>query len=157
MGRDLWMSPSSYQTTTSCLYHQPNHPRYRKREIQESTRWSLNGQSKTKHCRRTKHWCFASTWSQLSNLSSSVRCSPIVTIVVDFFVYALVVAACIVCYANSLEGEFVHDDMVSITTNPDVIGKNSVREMFYNDFWGKPMSDPTSHKSYRPLTVLTFR
>ena len=26
-----------------------------------------------------------------------------------------------------------------------------------NDFWGTSMADPHSHKSYRPLTVLTFR
>ncbi|XP_062441010.1 protein O-mannosyl-transferase TMTC3 isoform X4 [Rhea pennata] len=26
-----------------------------------------------------------------------------------------------------------------------------------NDFWGTPMSEERSHKSYRPLTVLTFR
>lgn len=156
MGRDLWMS-HSYQTTTSCLYHQPNNPRYRRKELQETTRWSVNGHSKSKHCRRTKSWCLSSVFLQLSNISSSVRGSPFVTIIVDFFVYALVVVACILCYANSLQGEFVHDDMVSITTNPDVVGKNAVREMFFNDFWGKPMSDPTSHKSYRPLTVLTFR
>ena len=30
-------------------------------------------------------------------------------------------------------------------------------EVFRNDFWGMPLSDPESHKSYRPLTVLSFR
>lgn len=155
MGRDLWMS--SYQTTTSCLYHQPNHPRFRKKEAQESTGWPVNTNSKSKRYRRTKPWCFSSALSPLLKISSSVRSSPTVTIIVDLFVYILVVVTCIVCYANSLEGEFVHDDMVSITTNPDVIGKNKVKEIFLNDFWGKPMSDETSHKSYRPLTVLTFR
>lgn len=29
--------------------------------------------------------------------------------------------------------------------------------MFTNDFWGSPLSHPESHKSYRPLTILTFR
>ena len=29
--------------------------------------------------------------------------------------------------------------------------------VFSNDFWGDPISSPESHKSYRPLTVLTFR
>ena len=29
--------------------------------------------------------------------------------------------------------------------------------VFSNDFWGLPLSDPESHKSYRPLTVLSFR
>lgn len=30
-------------------------------------------------------------------------------------------------------------------------------EVFSNDFWGFPLSSPESHKSYRPLTVLTLR
>jgi len=29
--------------------------------------------------------------------------------------------------------------------------------VFSNDFWGSPLSHPESHKSYRPLTILTFR
>ena len=29
--------------------------------------------------------------------------------------------------------------------------------VFLNDFWGQPLSDPESHKSYRPLTILSFR
>ena len=29
--------------------------------------------------------------------------------------------------------------------------------VFLHDFWGTPMSKEQSHKSYRPLTVLTFR
>ncbi|XP_022235591.1 transmembrane and TPR repeat-containing protein CG4050-like [Limulus polyphemus] len=61
------------------------------------------------------------------------------------------------CYINSLYGDFVHDDIVAVTTNPDVLGKTSLVQVFLADFWGKPMSDPSSHKSYRPLTVLTFR
>ena len=33
----------------------------------------------------------------------------------------------------------------------------SWRSVFSHDFWGSPLSDPTSHKSYRPLTILSFR
>ncbi|XP_076346321.1 protein O-mannosyl-transferase TMTC1-like isoform X2 [Tachypleus tridentatus] len=74
----------------------------------------------------------------------------------------LVVYLCVgmlagMCYLNSLTGDFVHDDIVAITTNPDVLGKTSLSHVFQNDFWGKPMADASSHKSYRPLTVLTFR
>ena len=29
--------------------------------------------------------------------------------------------------------------------------------VFSNDFWGLSLSDPESHKSYRPLTILSFR
>lgn len=30
-------------------------------------------------------------------------------------------------------------------------------KVFSNDYWGLPLSNPESHQSYRPLTVLTFR
>jgi hypothetical protein len=29
--------------------------------------------------------------------------------------------------------------------------------IFTNDFWGFPVSDPSSHKSYRPVTMLSLR
>ena len=33
----------------------------------------------------------------------------------------------------------------------------SLSEVFSNDFWGAPLASNESHKSYRPLTVLTLR
>ena len=61
-------------------------------------------------------------------------------------------------YVNTLYGDFVHDDIPAIVNNPDVNGKQvDVMELFSNDFWGEPMSSVTSHKSYRPLTILIFR
>lgn len=66
-------------------------------------------------------------------------------------------AACALCYSNSLWGEFVHDDVWAIVNNPDVRPGSSLLSIFSNDFWGKRMADNTSHKSYRPLCVLTFK
>ncbi|XP_063073953.1 protein O-mannosyl-transferase TMTC1-like [Engraulis encrasicolus] len=71
--------------------------------------------------------------------------------------YAVLLAVCGLCYSNSLRGEFVHDDVWAITNNPDVRPGSSLRSIFSNDFWGKRMSDNTSHKSYRPLCILTFK
>nr|XP_055047171.1 protein O-mannosyl-transferase TMTC1-like isoform X2 [Misgurnus anguillicaudatus] len=71
--------------------------------------------------------------------------------------YAVLVAVCALCYSNSLWGEFVHDDIWAITNNPDVRPGSSLRSIFTNDFWGKRMADNTSHKSYRPLCILTFK
>ncbi|XP_066264640.1 protein O-mannosyl-transferase TMTC1-like isoform X1 [Branchiostoma lanceolatum] len=71
--------------------------------------------------------------------------------------YILVCVVAVGCYLNSLPGDFVHDDVMAIKTNKDVLGKTPLSEVFMNDFWGKRMSDNTSHKSYRPLCVLTFR
>jgi hypothetical protein len=64
---------------------------------------------------------------------------------------------CFVCYWNSLSGDLVHDDVFAIRDNQDVRPHTPLIDIFTNDFWGKPMSDPTSHKSYRPFTVITFR
>ncbi|XP_035383911.1 protein O-mannosyl-transferase TMTC1 isoform X4 [Electrophorus electricus] len=71
--------------------------------------------------------------------------------------YAALVALCALCYGNSLWGEFVHDDVWAILNNPDVRPGSSLRNIFADDFWGKKMADNTSHKSYRPLCVLTFK
>ncbi|XP_073967548.1 LOW QUALITY PROTEIN: protein O-mannosyl-transferase TMTC1-like [Choristoneura fumiferana] len=75
----------------------------------------------------------------------------------DWAIYSLVALVAGVTYANALSGEFVHDDIPAIVTNGDVNGGNEVLAVFKNDFWGTPMSDPASHKSYRPLTTLSFR
>ncbi|XP_072309450.1 protein O-mannosyl-transferase TMTC1 isoform X2 [Eucyclogobius newberryi] len=64
---------------------------------------------------------------------------------------------CLLCYGNSLRGELVHDDVWAIVHNPDVRPGTGLRDVFRNDFWGKRMEDNTSHKSYRPLCVLSFR
>jgi len=71
--------------------------------------------------------------------------------------YSLVLLLSVLCYLNSLQGDFVHDDLSAIKGNEDVSGQTGIGEIFLNDFWGKPMADPNSHKSYRPLTILTFR
>ena len=61
------------------------------------------------------------------------------------------------CYLNSLQGQLVHDDIFAIRDNNDVRPSTSLATVFQHDFWGTPMSSEISHKSYRPLTVLTFR
>ncbi|XP_022605537.1 transmembrane and TPR repeat-containing protein 1 [Seriola dumerili] len=71
--------------------------------------------------------------------------------------YAVLAALCALCYSNSLRGELVHDDVWAIINNPDVRPGSSLRNIFSNDFWGKRMADNTSHKSYRPLCILTFK
>lgn len=66
-------------------------------------------------------------------------------------------AACCCCYWNSLGGEFVHDDVWAIVNNPDVRPDAPLAAAFADDFWGKGMAENTSHKSYRPLCVLSFK
>uniref|UniRef100_A0A2C9JYV8 dolichyl-phosphate-mannose--protein mannosyltransferase n=1 Tax=Biomphalaria glabrata TaxID=6526 RepID=A0A2C9JYV8_BIOGL len=63
----------------------------------------------------------------------------------------------VLCYINGVPGDFVHDDVLAILHNRDVTGESDLLAIFYNDFWGVSMQDSTSHKSYRPLCVLSFR
>ncbi|XP_068146188.1 protein O-mannosyl-transferase Tmtc3 [Drosophila tropicalis] len=65
--------------------------------------------------------------------------------------------ACIVCYCNSTRCGLVFDDISAIRDNKDLRPHTPLRNVFLNDFWGTPMRKEQSHKSYRPLTVLTFR
>jgi hypothetical protein len=69
----------------------------------------------------------------------------------------IVVGISIACYYNSLQGEFAFDDHGIITENADVSGGSSMVTLFQNDFWGKNLWHSSSHKSWRPITVLTFR
>ncbi|XP_013421827.1 transmembrane and TPR repeat-containing protein 3 [Lingula anatina] len=75
-----------------------------------------------------------------------------------FMVYsAIVFASVLVCYYNSLGCGFVFDDVSAIKDNKDLRPETPISSLFWNDFWGTPMHKEQSHKSYRPLCVLTFR
>ena len=70
---------------------------------------------------------------------------------------ALLILISILVYLNSIHGDFVHDDISAIVTNDDALGKSSIFSVFCNDFWGLNIRDRRSHKSYRPVTILSFR
>ncbi|KAM8855841.1 protein O-mannosyl-transferase TMTC4 [Spinachia spinachia] len=63
----------------------------------------------------------------------------------------------LLCFMNSYDGEFVFDDSEAIVNNKDLKPATPVNNIWSNDFWGTNLSSNSSHKSYRPLTVLTFR
>jgi hypothetical protein len=73
-------------------------------------------------------------------------------------------AACagisVACFSNAFDAEFVFDDNGAIVENPDVVGDgelwDKLRDMAAHDYWGNEMR-VSSHKSYRPLTVFSFR
>jgi len=69
----------------------------------------------------------------------------------------LLCLASVSMYLNSANGQFVHDDISAVVNNKDALAKSPVLFLFSNDFWGEAMQNPGSHKSYRPLTVLSFR
>ncbi|CAK9833457.1 Protein O-mannosyl-transferase Tmtc3 [Anthophora retusa] len=70
---------------------------------------------------------------------------------------AIVAISAFAVYLNSLNCGFVFDDISAIKDNRDLRPHTPLKNVFYNDFWGTPMHKEQSHKSYRPLCVLTFR
>lgn len=75
----------------------------------------------------------------------------------NLFQLLSIVCLCLLCYYNSTQCGLVFDDISAIRDNKDLRPTTPLRQIFLNDFWGTPMRKEHSHKSYRPLTVLTFR
>ena len=73
----------------------------------------------------------------------------------------LAVTAVILCAilsnGPSLRAGFLFDDTEAILSNSDVTGTSDISDVFRHDFWGGDILSKTSHKSYRPITVLLFR
>ena len=71
----------------------------------------------------------------------------------------------VLTYSPSLTADFTFDDRPAILENNDVTEDVTVsnftdylRRISRHDFWGANITDhSTSHKSYRPLTVLSFK
>ncbi|CAJ0593700.1 unnamed protein product [Cylicocyclus nassatus] len=74
----------------------------------------------------------------------------------DWLKLVLIAVLAAVPYIPSLDGEFVFDDSATIINNPVVTGKTPLKQVFTTDYWGYSIASPQSHKSYRPLTTLTF-
>jgi len=69
---------------------------------------------------------------------------------------ACVALAFLVNY-NTLKAGFVYDDSRAIVNNPDVTRAAPLTDIWTNDFWGTPIGSSSSHGSYRPLCVASFR
>ncbi|XP_038050307.1 protein O-mannosyl-transferase TMTC4-like isoform X1 [Patiria miniata] len=69
----------------------------------------------------------------------------------------LVASLSLLCYLNSCYGDFVFDDTEAVLSNKDVKPETPIIEVLQDDFWGERITKNHSHKSYRPLTVLSFR
>ena len=77
---------------------------------------------------------------------------------ISFTVASVVVGfLSVICYWNSCDGEFLFDDSEAIVGNEDLRPETPLEKVFLHDFWGGNISSNFSHKSYRPLVVLTFR
>uniref|UniRef100_A0A8C2IEJ4 dolichyl-phosphate-mannose--protein mannosyltransferase n=1 Tax=Cyprinus carpio TaxID=7962 RepID=A0A8C2IEJ4_CYPCA len=76
-----------------------------------------------------------------------------------FFIcyFNLLLAFCVLHHSGGYNGDFVFDDSEAIINNKDLNPDTPLSNIWKNDFWGSNLSSNSSHKSYRPLTVLTFR
>ncbi|XP_018620928.1 protein O-mannosyl-transferase TMTC2-like isoform X1 [Scleropages formosus] len=66
-------------------------------------------------------------------------------------------AVALILYLNSLGADFCYDDSRVIKTNQDLLPETPWTNVFYDDFWGTLLTHSGSHKSYRPLCILSFR
>ena len=70
----------------------------------------------------------------------------------------LCLLAAIAVYFNSLQCGLAYDDDSAIRQNKDLRPElRSWWDLLHHDFWGATLTHKDSHKSYRPLTVATFR
>ena len=69
---------------------------------------------------------------------------------------AIIFILAVVCFVVSYDGDFVFDDSEAIVGNKDLLPDTPITDLLYHDFWGNKLTNK-SHKSYRPLTVLTYR
>ena len=95
---------------------------------------------------------------QQRHVDQPIPCTPRASLrhhslVSHIFVFLLAA----VSYLPSLWGDFVFDDTEAIVNNADVNTSTSLYQVFQNDFWGTPIVNRRSHKSYRPFTILTYR
>ncbi|CAG4923023.1 unnamed protein product [Colias eurytheme] len=73
----------------------------------------------------------------------------------EYNIFVIIFLA-VIPYLFSLNGDFVFDDSEAILKNKDISSQSWI-EPFYHDFWGTNMKSKESHKSYRPLTILSFK
>ena len=91
---------------------------------------------------------------EILTMATAFRVQSSLTFRVAGLICALIGA---LVYINTLDCRFCFDDDEAIEKNPDLRPNVSWTNLLWDDFWGTPMHDKDSHKSYRPLCVATFR
>ena len=66
--------------------------------------------------------------------------------------------AVVVCYANTLDNDFVHDDRVEILENPLIKDSSNLKRLLASPAWAflKDTGDPVASNYYRPVQYLTY-
>jgi hypothetical protein len=81
-----------------------------------------------------------------------------------YYCFLIHIACCLVYMLPILTpseyntGTAVLDEMhILVPAQQDVYGTSDLRTIFSNDYWGRSMQAHNSHKSWRPLSILSFR
>ena len=98
--------------------------------------------------------CFVGSWPSRRKGTKELA---VPDMIVSGWVAAYAFAAGLACYLNCIACDFVFDDRLAIVDNKDVQHGSPLAPIWTNDFWGKSLQMHDSHKSYRPLTILSFR
>jgi tetratricopeptide (TPR) repeat protein len=70
---------------------------------------------------------------------------------------AIVFLVAAAIYAPTLSHDATMDDVAAVLRNADASGSAPLSRLVTRDFWGARLAGPRSHKSYRPLAVLSLR
>jgi len=65
----------------------------------------------------------------------------------------LLSAACLLCYANGLTGEFSYDDKAIVRDNPRIRSPDQIEEIFRTEYFGRTKGTGTS---YRPVLLVSY-
>ncbi len=65
----------------------------------------------------------------------------------------LLAAACLVCYANGLTGEFTYDDKAIVGNDPRIRAPGAIAQIFATPYFGPPRGQGTG---YRPVLLLSY-
>ncbi|KAL0052516.1 hypothetical protein WJX82_003322 [Trebouxia sp. C0006] len=75
----------------------------------------------------------------------------------DYYIYGALLTFSLALFGNTWSAGFAFDDNFAVVSNGDVTGSAPLAEIWRHDFWGQQIRSDQSHKSYRPVTILSLR
>jgi len=77
--------------------------------------------------------------------------------VVTKYLAVFLISVAAYCGKDSLNAPFAYDDEGTIVQNRTIRPETPMKVLWESDYWSQNLTSSDSHKSYRPLTTLTFR
>mmetsp|Transcript_1707 Transcript_1707/g.2526 ORF Transcript_1707/g.2526 Transcript_1707/m.2526 type:complete len:644 (-) Transcript_1707:282-2213(-) len=98
--------------------------------------------------------------SSIANKSATKKVPPTLKYCIIVFVHILCLAVYLIpilTHPHDSVAAVLDEAHIISSENKDVAGTSTLEEVMTNDYWGRPMNGESSHKSWRPLTILSFR